>query len=53
MFDRILMHRDELRKWTWLWDAKLGGVEATSRPKTLSYALPQPGEKKLPGLYPY
>ncbi len=53
VLDRTLMHRDELRKWTWLWDAKLGGVEATAQPATLSYELPPPGEKKLPGLYPY
>ena len=30
VLDRILMHRDQLRKWTWLWDAKLGGVEVTA-----------------------
>ena len=27
VLDRVLLPRDELRKWTWLWDAKLGGVE--------------------------
>jgi hypothetical protein len=54
VLDRVLMHRDELRKWTWLWDAKLGGIEVADQPITLKYDLPNPrGEKTLKGLYPY
>ena len=42
--------RDELRKWTWLWDPKLGGIEVTSQDATIKYELPsQAGLKKLRG----
>ena len=54
VLDRVLLHRDELRKWTWLWDPKLGGIEIKGEPVALKYELPKlPGEKKLKGLYPY
>jgi hypothetical protein len=54
VMDRVILHRDELRKWTWLWDPKLGGIEVRSKPITIEYDLPQPaGKKKLKGLYPY
>jgi hypothetical protein len=54
VMDRILMHRDELRKWTWLWDPKLGGIDVRDKPMVIEYALPRPsGDKKLKGLYPY
>ena len=53
VIDRIIMHRDELRKWTWLWDPKLGGIDVANKPVTLEYQLPRPGDKKLKGLYPY
>lgn len=53
VLDRILMHRDELRKWTWLWDPKLGGIEVKNKPLTIDYSLPGPGDRKLKGLYPY
>lgn len=53
VLDRILMHRDELRKWTWLWDPKLGGVDIGNKPLTIHYRMPKPGERKLKGLYPY
>ena len=53
MLDRILLPRDELRKWTWLWEPKLGGIEVTSQSVTIQYELPsQAGLKKLPGLHP-
>lgn len=50
---RVILHRDELRKWTWLWDPKLGAIEVGSTPKTIQYAMPDPAAKKLRGLYPY
>jgi hypothetical protein len=54
VMDRVMLHRDELRKWTWLWDPKLGGIEVGDKPMTIEYGLPRPsGEKKLKGLYPY
>jgi hypothetical protein len=54
VLDRVILHRDELRKWTWLWDPKLGGIDVGERPMTIEYGLPRPsGEKKLKGLYPY
>jgi hypothetical protein len=54
VLDRALLHRDELRKWTWLWDPKLGGIEVGSRPLGIKYDLPRlPGQTKLKGLHPY
>jgi hypothetical protein len=53
VFDRVILHRDELRKWTWLWDPKLGGIEVARSPVKIRYTLPGRSEKKLPGLYPY
>jgi hypothetical protein len=54
VLDRILLPRDELRKWTWLWQPKLGGIEVTSQAVTIQYELPSQAElKKLPGLHPY
>jgi hypothetical protein len=53
VMDRVILHRDELRKWTWVWDPKLGGIDVGERPVTIEYELPPSGEKKLQGLYPY
>ncbi len=54
VIDRIILHRDELRKWTWLWDPKLGGIEVRDKPITVEYDLPRAfSQKKLKGLYPY
>ena len=54
VMDRILMPRDQLRKWTWLWDAKLGGIEVKDQPVSIEYELPKSAsEQKLKGLYPY
>ena len=58
VMDRILMPRDELRKWTWLWDPKLGGIEVKGRPVSVKYELPElsatpNATSKLKGLYPY
>ncbi len=54
VMDRVLLSRDELRKWTWLWDPKLGGIEVGSQPVRIEYDLPTPSaENKLKGLYPY
>ena len=51
---RVILHRDELRKWTWLWDPKLGAVEVKKAPLAIEYEMPgTSAEKKLKGLYPY
>jgi hypothetical protein len=52
------MPRDQLRKWTWLWDAKLGGIEVKDRAVDVNYELPDLSStpnatSKLKGLYPY
>lgn len=54
VLDRILMHRGELRQWTWLWEAKLGGIKVEGQPVTIQYDMAgRVGSKKLKGLYPY
>jgi hypothetical protein len=54
VLDRILMPRDQLRKWTWLWDPKLGGIEVKDQPIKIKYGLPAPASTpKLKGLRPY
>ena len=54
VLDRLLLPLEELRRWTWLWDAKLGGVEISSQPVTFKCDPPKPsGEEKRPGLFPY
>ncbi|MEN6450594.1 MAG: hypothetical protein ABFC96_08900 [Thermoguttaceae bacterium] len=52
VLDRVLLPRDELRRWTWLWDPAIGGIEVGARPSTIRYEMPQPSEKRLKGLYP-
>ena len=39
VMDRLILNRDELRKWTWLWDAKLGGIEVGDKPLAIEYDL--------------
>jgi hypothetical protein len=54
VLDRVIMHRDELRKWTWLWDGKLGGIKVDKEPITIKYEMTENlKSKKLKGLYPY
>ncbi len=54
VIDRILMPRDQLRKWTWLWEKKLGGIELKEQAVSVKYELPTSySEEKLKGLYPY
>jgi hypothetical protein len=51
---RVILHRDELRKWTWLWDPKLGGIEVKTAPIAIECQMPSASaEKTLKGLYPY
>lgn len=54
VLDRIIMHRDQLRQWTWLWDGKLGGIKVGKEPVKIEYNMAeQLGSKKLKGLTPY
>ncbi|HUT10318.1 MAG TPA: hypothetical protein VMY42_07475 [Thermoguttaceae bacterium] len=54
VMDRILLQVSELRRWTWLWDTKLGGIEVTNSPKTIQYPMPKPSATQvLRGLVPY
>lgn len=53
VFHRIIMPRDQLRQWTWVWDARLGDVRVGNTPVTLKYVLPDLTTRTLPGLYPY
>jgi hypothetical protein len=54
VMDRLLMPRDELRKWTWLWDPKLGGIELKDSTVNLKYELLKSNfSRQLEGLYPY
>ena len=54
VLDRILLPRDELRKWTWLWDPKFGGIEMKNMPVELKYEIPKTmKDTKLKGLFPY
>ena len=50
---RVLLDRDELRKWTWLWEPKLGAVEVNSDDVTIDYAVPSRTENATQGLRPY
>jgi hypothetical protein len=40
VLDRVLMARDELRLWTWVWQPRLGGIKVGEKPVTISYKLP-------------
>ena len=53
VLDRLLLHRDELRKWTWLWAPELGGIDVKDQPITIKFDLPAASERRLKGLYPY
>jgi hypothetical protein len=54
VLDRVLMQVSDLRQWTWLWDAKLGGIEVKGSPLAIEYEMPKPsGTRELKGLYPY
>ncbi|MDR1962791.1 MAG: hypothetical protein LBQ50_03330 [Planctomycetaceae bacterium] len=51
---RIIMPRNELRQWAWLWDPALGNISVgESDQKTIEYKIPDPSDTKLQGLLPY
>jgi len=53
VLDRCILHRDELRQWTWLWDPSLGGIEIGKEAVEIVYRLPDVQKRSLKGLYPY
>lgn len=53
VLDRSMLPRDELHKWTWLWDSKLGAIIVKDSPLKIEYRVPSASDKKIPGLYPY
>jgi len=51
---RVILPRDQLRQWTWIWDPKLGGIEVGKTSQEITYEVPKPApESNLKGLYPY
>jgi hypothetical protein len=40
VLDRVILSRDDLRRWTWLWDPHLGNIEVTDAGKAVHYVLP-------------
>lgn len=37
VLDRLILHRDELHKWTWLWTPELGGIDVSDKPIEIEY----------------
>lgn len=50
---RVILHRDELRQWTWLWAPGLGGIEVGGDDQVIEYTLPEASDESLVGLRPY
>ena len=51
---RIIMPRDVLRQWTWLWDPALGNIDVEKTGNTtVEYKIPDPLNTELKGLLPY
>jgi len=48
-----MLHRDELRKWTWLWAPKLGGIDVKQSPVEVQCRIPDLSGAELKGLRPY
>lgn len=41
VLDRVIAARDSLRRWTWVWEPTLGGLEIGSMPVRVTYELPR------------
>jgi hypothetical protein len=41
ILDRVLLARGEFRRWTWVWEPRLGGIEVKKEPVKVSYGLPE------------
>jgi len=53
VLDRSILPRGDLRKWTWVWDPKLGAITVKDSTVHIDYKIPDLSEKQLKGLYPY
>jgi hypothetical protein len=54
VLDRILMAQRELRKWAWVWEPDLGGIEVGQQPASISFEVPrQLTATSVHGLLPY
>jgi hypothetical protein len=40
VLDRVLLPRDQLARWAWIWDPRIGGLEIGEGARTLDVALP-------------
>lgn len=47
VFDRVLLARDDLRGWTWVWDPRLGSLDLGKDSLTTRYEWPSPEAKGL------
>ena len=41
VLDRLMLDREELHRWTWRWDPKLGGIDVKGEPITMQFDLPK------------
>jgi hypothetical protein len=54
VLDRLLMAQGELRRWTWVWEPRLGGIAVGKQPVTVSYGLPPKFEPRTArGWFPH
>ncbi len=51
---RIILDRNVICQWTWLWDPALGNINVEkSGTTTVKYTIPDPSKTDLKGLFPY
>ena len=54
VFDRVLMGKQALRQWTWVWVPQLGGIDVGQDELTVRYKIPRRWmESDARGLLPY
>lgn len=54
VMNRVILQRDELRKWNWLWVPELGNIKMEKMNKSIELKIPSPAnDLKLQGLRPY
>jgi hypothetical protein len=41
VLDRVLLPRAELRRWTWVWEPRPGGIGVAEKSITIRYRLPE------------
>ena len=46
VLDRLMLPRDELHKWTWLWTPNLGGIDVTDQPTEIDFDMPKKEEEE-------